>query len=88
MQIRLTDEASENLDQIRSYIADGSAEAATRVVRELIAAVDSLAVLPNRGRPGRRDGTRELVLGRYIIVYRVFEAHVEVTYVRHHAQRR
>ena len=88
MQVRLTNEASENLDQIRIYIAAESARAAARLRNEIIEATDSLGFMPNRGRLGIRSGTREIVVGRYIIVYRVFDTYVEVTQIRHHAKRR
>jgi plasmid stabilization system protein ParE len=40
------------------------------------------------GRPGRVDGTRELVLHHsYLIAYRVTETAVEIIHVRHAARR-
>jgi toxin ParE1/3/4 len=38
----------------------------------------SLETFPNRGRPGRIAGTRELVFPPYIIVYRTVAQIVEV----------
>jgi toxin ParE1/3/4 len=45
---------------------------------------------PNRGRAGRAEGTRELVLPRlpYIVVYRVTESDVEILHIYHGAQHR
>jgi toxin ParE1/3/4 len=45
---------------------------------------------PFRGRPGREEGTRELVLSRlpYIVVYRVKDNDVEILHIYHDAQHR
>ncbi len=58
--------------RIVRHIAADNPVAAARVARELLLAGDSLVLFPRRGRPGRQDGTRELItINPYIIVYRV-----------------
>ena len=44
--------------------------------------------MPNRGRPGHRSGTRELLLSPlpYIVVYRVKDETVEILHIYHGAQ--
>ena len=53
-------------------------------------AIRSLKELPQRGRPGREDGTRELLFPPtpYIAVYRVKEQSIEVLRIYHAAQDR
>ena len=46
----------------------------------------SLETFSDRGRPGRIDGTRELVRAPYIIVYRVRSEAVEILRIYHSAQ--
>ena len=52
--------------------------------------IEELTAFPNRGRIGRRPGTRELVLTPlpFIAVYRVKDSTVEILQIRHGAQNR
>lgn len=63
--------------------------AADRQVELVLAAVAGLLQFLNSGRPGRRAGTRELVVDRtpYIVPYRVRGELVEVVRVLHGRQR-
>jgi toxin ParE1/3/4 len=77
------------LRQIRRYIGEQNPAAASRVAAQLVAACDRLEYLPERGRPGRIVGTRELVSVRpYVIVYRINKETVEILRVWHGAQNR
>jgi len=69
-------------------IAKDNPEAASRVAVRLVAACDSLDFMPNRGRPGREPGTRELPVRPYVIVYRVKPSGVEIVRIWHMAQSR
>jgi toxin ParE1/3/4 len=75
MKVRWTDPAQTDLFEILDYIARDNPAAAERVERRLVAAVASLAEQPRRGRPGRVEGTRELVIPPlpYIVIYRIVE---------------
>lgn len=76
-----------DLVRIRAYIAQFNPIAARRMAERLIAAGDSLARFPNRGRPAGRY--RELVVVRpYVLVYRVTDDLVEILRVWHGAQDR
>jgi toxin ParE1/3/4 len=59
-------------------------------MRKLYEAIRSLKESPHRGRPGREDGTRELLFPPlpYIAAYRVKEQNIEVLRVYHAAQDR
>jgi toxin ParE1/3/4 len=81
--------AIEHLTHLRSYIARDNPKAATRIARTLLEAVERLAELPNRGRPGRVAGTRELVVPGtpYVIPYRLRGDRLEVIAVFHARQK-
>lgn len=88
MIIRWTEKAFLSLEQISHHIADDNPEAATRTVQSIYERIEELVTFPNRGRMGRREGTRELVLAPlpYIVVYRVKESTIEILQIRHGAQ--
>jgi plasmid stabilization system protein ParE len=80
-----------DLDKVISYLEDHNPQAAYQLSDAIIKAGISLAELPNRGRPGRLLGTRELVsVFPYILVYEVDEAAKRTTILRlwHAAQDR
>jgi addiction module RelE/StbE family toxin len=90
MRIRWTPAASEDLEAIGAYLSDHLPAYAKTTIQTLHQAVLSLAVHPYKGRMGRVEGTRELVVPRlpYIVAYRVREAQIEVLHVHHGAQER
>ncbi|HEV8041799.1 MAG TPA: type II toxin-antitoxin system RelE/ParE family toxin [Bryobacteraceae bacterium] len=65
------------------------AESARRVALAVFKAVRSLNQFPRRARPGRKAGTRELVLPGlpYLVVFRIREGVAEVLRILHGAQR-
>jgi toxin ParE1/3/4 len=88
MQVRWTMAASTDLENIANFLFEKTPENAARFIRDIYNTALSLRNLPNRGRPGKKDGTRELVLSPlpYIIVYQVGEDTVYVVRVLHDAQ--
>ncbi len=83
--------ARDDQRRITAWLAERNKAAAVRVARALIAAADSLAVLPAKGRPGRAPDTRELsAVPPYVIVYEVDQAArvVRILRVWHTAQDR
>ena len=88
MKIRWTTEATDNLEHIRRHIEEDNLEAALKTVRTIFDHIKKLSAFPNHGRPGRKDGTRELVLSPlpYVVVYRVQDATVEILHIQHGAQ--
>jgi addiction module RelE/StbE family toxin len=87
MDVRWTEPAAQDLDNIARHIRRENPAAALRVVRELYDRATSLEDFPNRGRIGRITGTRELVSNLYVIVYRVTST-VEILRIHHAAQER
>ena len=83
-----TRRADRNLSEIAEYIAEDNPAAAEQTVRHIVEQVSGLAFYPRLGRPGRVEGTRELVIRgtSYIAIYRVRER-VEVLRIRHAAQK-
>ena len=89
MQIRWTEKANRNLDDVEAYIAQDNSEAAIWMVLKIIRAVEELLNRPALGRPGRVQGTRELVIGGtpFIVPYRVRGEVLEILAVLHGARK-
>jgi toxin ParE1/3/4 len=89
MNIRWSPEAAADFVGIVEYISQQNPSAAPRVGQSIYDSVSSLDSFANRGRPGRIEGTRELVLAPlpFIVVYRVTQDAVEIVRVLHGSQR-
>lgn len=90
MRIEWSAHAVTDLEAISAYIEqDRSLKTANRVARTIYDAIQSLRTLPHRGRAGRIENTRELVLPRlpYVVVYRVYEDRVLILNIVHGARR-
>ncbi|OFW03484.1 MAG: hypothetical protein A3I61_16970 [Acidobacteria bacterium RIFCSPLOWO2_02_FULL_68_18] len=70
MQLRWTEEAANDLARIADYLLIHAPDRASDLIRVVYDAPATLLTFPHRGRPGKRDGTRELVLTPlpYIVV--------------------
>jgi plasmid stabilization system protein ParE len=78
--------AIRDLQGIHAYIRQFAPQAADRFTARLIAAVESLAIQPDRGRQAGRF--RELLaVSPYIVRYRVIRNGIEVARIKHAAQR-
>jgi toxin ParE1/3/4 len=88
-EIRWLKRALANLNAEAAFIARDNPSAAARVVEAISAAVELLAQHPALGRPGRVEGTRELVVPDtpYLIPYRVRGHAVEILRVFHGARK-
>ena len=74
MRVAWRPAARDDRRRITAWLAERNPAAAVRVTRALLAAAGSLAVLPEKGRPGRVPGTRELSpLQPYVLLQRQFE---------------
>jgi toxin ParE1/3/4 len=73
MQVRWTSAAADDLENIANYLFEKTSENAARLIREIYNASSSLKSFPNRGRAGKKEGTREWVMPSlpYIIFYQV-----------------
>jgi toxin ParE1/3/4 len=92
MKVSFDSAASDELDRIFRWIARDNPRAAADLVARIEAKIMRLAAptLTHMGRPGLVEGTRELLEGPYIIVYKVDEQQGEIVVVSvvHGAQKR
>ena len=88
MEIVWRQVALKGLENARDYIAEHNPSAADRIFRAILTAVRQLSDMPNMGRPGRVEGTRELVVvgTPYLVAYAVIEGQLNVLAVQHGAQ--
>lgn len=88
MKLRYTRQALADLDEARSYIAERNPRAATTTAVRIREAIGGLTLFPDRGRPGRISGTRELVIPAtpFIVAYRVGDGHIDVLAIMHGAR--
>lgn len=87
-----TETALARLEEVLDYIAERDPRAATRVVDEIFDKAETLAEFPFSGRvfsPGGDPNLRQAFVGRYRLVYRVFEEErkVSVIAIQHTSQR-
>jgi addiction module RelE/StbE family toxin len=85
MKIRWTKRAIRSLTSIHEYISKDSPDAAARVAAAVLDATVQIERFPESGRPGRRLGTRELVVPGlpYIIPYRIVDGVILILSVIH-----
>jgi toxin ParE1/3/4 len=85
MKIVWTPRAQHNLRDAARYLTQFNPHAALPMVRTIRAAPQQLLQHPASGRPGRIDGTRELVIigTSYILPYRVHRDAIETLAVIH-----
>lgn len=89
MIVNVTAEAESDLEQIASYIAEQSVEAALKFVQELREKCELLADAP-RGYPlvprYEHLGIRRRPFGNYLIFYRVGSDVIDVVHILHGAR--
>jgi toxin ParE1/3/4 len=88
MQLRWTDAAADDLEHIADYLFEKSPENAEKLIRKIFDAPSLLKTFPNRGRSGKMQGPRELVLPSlpYVVVYQVTGDVLYVVRILHGAQ--
>lgn len=89
MQLRWTEEAADDLERITDYLVDHAPNRASELVRTIYDAPSTLLPFPNRGRQGKKEGTREFVLSPlpYIVIYTVLGDVIFVVRILHGAQK-
>jgi toxin ParE1/3/4 len=90
MKIRWTPPAVGDLKGIGDYIEEqDGAKRARQITRIIYEAVRSLGQMPYRGRRGRLNDTRELILPNlpFLVVYRPRDTELEILRILHGAQR-
>ena len=88
MKLAWSNRATTDRLAIFIWIAEDNPQAAADVDDRIEAAAQRLKDFPNSGRPGRIEGTRELVIGRtpYIAPYQIIGDTVRVLRVIHGAR--
>ena len=88
MQLRWSEEAACDLEHISDYLFDHAPEYTPELVRSVFDGPAALLKFPLRGRPGKKEGTRELVLLPlpYIVVYAVRDDVIFIVRILHGAQ--
>jgi len=89
MRLRWTEEAAADLEHITDYLFENAPGRAGELVREIYNAQSALLTFPYRGRPGKKEGTREFVLPRlpYSVVYQITGEVIHIARILHGAQK-
>jgi toxin ParE1/3/4 len=90
MRIRWTQAAADDFESIANYLTEHHPTYIHSTILEIHQRIQSLLSFSSRGRPGRIEGTRELVIPRlpYIVVYRIAVDDVEILHIYHGSQQR
>jgi plasmid stabilization system protein ParE len=62
MDLRWSQDAADDLERITDYLFENAPEHAPKLIRAIYDAPSALLTFPHRGRAGKKEGTRELVL--------------------------
>jgi len=76
MNIRWTPAAAADLEEIHSYLLEHHPHLANPTVVKIYEGLRSLRDMPHRGRPGREQGTRELLFAPFTTPH---DAYLEAT---------
>jgi toxin ParE1/3/4 len=89
MQLRWSEEAADDLERITNYLFEETPQHAPELVRAIYKAPSVLLTFPHRGRPGKKESTRELVLSPlpYIVVYQIAGDAIHILRILHGAQK-
>lgn len=89
MKMRWTAIAADDLKSSHEYLSDHAPGHADATVERILSSIDVLEQYPNLGRPGRLEGTRELVITGtpFIVFYRLKKNRVEILSVLHAARK-
>ena len=82
--------AANDLEEISNYLHLHHPSFAARTIQRLYSTAKSLKEHPYTGRPGKKDGTRELVLAPlpFLMIYAVDDQSIQVLRFLHTAQDR
>jgi len=85
MKVRWLTGAIQSMRTAHRYVAAENPDAAAKLVARVESAIGRLSAHPASGRPGRRPGTRELVVPGvpFVVVYRVGDLDVVILRVYH-----
>ena len=87
MKLVYTDDAIEDLQRLRRFIAVNNPSAASRVAQELVGKIELLPQFPKLGTPVVMapvpDSVRDMVFGEYIVRYSVHVSMIIILRVWH-----
>ncbi len=88
MIVKFLRQARRDVDDIWDYVAVEDREAASRLIESIYTTSRRLADFPESGpaRPDIAPGVRSVIVGRYLLLYRVGGSSVEVVRVLHSAR--
>lgn len=89
MLLHWSPQAADDFTSIIQYIRERNPSAALEMARTISKGIERLPEFPLRGRPGRIEGTRELIFPStpFLVVYVVGSEKLEIVRVLHSAQR-
>jgi len=90
MRVRWTLEALKDLDEAVAYIAEfEDRDTAREIASAIKVAAKTLGKLPNRGRPGLVEGTKELLVPSlpYFFVFWIQQEQVEILRLMHFSRK-
>ena len=87
MKVVWTVRALQDVEEIYRYVAADKPDAAARLAGRLLESGDQLEAHPYLGRAAQTEGIRELVVGKFLLLYRVRDE-LEILTVTHGARRR
>jgi toxin ParE1/3/4 len=89
MKLRWTEAAADDLERIADYLFENTPLHAARIVRTIYESPRQLLTFPALGRPGKVEGTRELVLTPlpYVVIYVLGMDIIHVARILHGAQK-
>ncbi|MGA9580641.1 MAG: type II toxin-antitoxin system RelE/ParE family toxin [Allosphingosinicella sp.] len=87
-RVNITPAADRDADEIFAYIAEDDSFAAERQIQRIFTAAKRLADFPGSGRarPELGPGARTIVVGRYLLLYRVGPDSVDILRIAHGAR--
>jgi toxin ParE1/3/4 len=88
IQLRWTLAAADDLRQIADYLFEKTPQNAATLIRRIYDASSALKSFPHRGRVGKKEGTRELLIPSlpYIVVYQIEGDFANIVRILHGAQ--
>ena len=89
MKLRWTEGAVDDLQSAHDYLEAENPRAACEAVDRIISAVERLERFPHMGRPGRAEGSRELVVTGtpFLVAYRLKGEALQILAVLHGARK-
>lgn len=88
MRVRWTPAAATDLERLSKYLEGRHPRYRQPTMRKIYETIRALRDMPYCGRPGREDGTREILFLPlpYVAVYRVRDQSIEVLRIYHTSQ--